>query len=264
MCWRVGTVELDAVDSIAKRCGLPGYEQRVGTVELDAVDSIAKRCGLPGVCWRVGTVELDAVDSIAKRCGLPGVCWRVGTVEPGAVDSIAKRCGLPGVCWRVGTVELDAVDSIAKRCGLPGELSPLAVPPSISKLSPVTQSTTASGVVRRPVGALRCRTAASVIGTVFAMIVGLVFVALSAEGREVTRASSNDGGAWLVNRELGVVVHRNRAVSELTAFLRVADSPQADVLQADGIVLLHDAGSNLLLQVDGTFLCRGFGTHRAP
>ena len=82
------------------------------------------------------------------------------------------------------------------------------------------------------------------------MIAGVVFVALGADGREVSRASSNDGGAWLVNRELGVIGHKNKAAAELSAFLRVSDSPAADVFQAANVVVVHDSESNQLFEVD--------------
>ena len=83
-----------------------------------------------------------------------------------------------------------------------------------------------------------------------AMIAGLVSLAVVADGREVSQASSNDGGAWLMNRELGVVGHRNRAAGELSSFMKVAESPAAEVHQAGGIIVVHDPQTRLLHEVD--------------
>jgi len=96
----------------------------------------------------------------------------------------------------------------------------------------------------------RRRFAALTILTALALIAGIVFVAVNADGREVSRASSNDGGAWLVNRELAVVGHKNRAAGEISASIRVADSPTADIFQAAGVVVVHDASTNQLIEVD--------------
>lgn len=96
----------------------------------------------------------------------------------------------------------------------------------------------------------RRRFAALTILTSLALIAGLVFLAVNADGREVSRASSNDGGAWLVNRELAVVGHKNRAAGEISASIRVADSPTADIFQASGIVVVYDAATGQLLEVD--------------
>jgi len=103
---------------------------------------------------------------------------------------------------------------------------------------------------RRPTTPLRRRTAGLIVVLVIAMLASVVFVALRADGREISRASSNDGGAWLVNRELGVVGHKNRTAGELSAFLRVTESPAADVHQAANVVVVHDQQTNQLFEVD--------------
>jgi len=86
-------------------------------------------------------------------------------------------------------------------------------------------------------------------------VLALVFFASQAEGREVSRAQSNDGGAWLVNREFRVVGHKNRSVQELSLAMRVTDSPLAEVHQAQGVVVVHDPDTQTLIEVDvrGTF-----------
>jgi len=106
----------------------------------------------------------------------------------------------------------------------------------------------------------RRRTAAVIIFTVLALIAGLVFAATRAEGREVTRASANDGGAWIVNRELAAVAHTNRATGELSSFVRLTDAPTAEVHQAEGVVVVHDPASNQLFEVDA----RSVGADQAP
>lgn len=88
------------------------------------------------------------------------------------------------------------------------------------------------------------------IFTALALIAGLVFIAVQAEGRELSRTTTNDGGAWLVNRSISAVAHRNRATGELSSFVRVTDSPTADVYQAGDLVVVHDAATNRLYEVD--------------
>lgn len=98
------------------------------------------------------------------------------------------------------------------------------------------------------------RTRRSIAGSVL-LVVGLVFgavivTALRAEGRERTEAKTNDGGAWLLKRDLGYVGHVNRAAKELTAAVSVAGAgADFDVDQAEGVILVHDrtAGSLVLV-----------------
>jgi len=107
-----------------------------------------------------------------------------------------------------------------------------------------------SSTGRRPTRALRRRTSTLIVITAMSLIAALVVAAVSAEGREISRATSNDGGAWLINRELSVVGHKNRVVGELSSFMRVLDSPQADVHQAGDFVVVHDPSTNKLIEVD--------------
>ena len=59
------------------------------------------------------------------------------------------------------------------------------------------------------------RTRRSVAGSVLVvlgLVIGAVIVtALQAEGRERSKADTNDGGAWLLKRDAGYVGHVNRA-----------------------------------------------------
>lgn len=96
----------------------------------------------------------------------------------------------------------------------------------------------------------RRRTAVALVLLVVALIAGLVFVAVQAEGRELSRTTSNDGGAWVVNRELGVVAHKNRATGELSSFVGLADNPTVDVFQAGDVVVALDTSTNLLFEID--------------
>ena len=71
------------------------------------------------------------------------------------------------------------------------------------------------------------RTRRSVAGSVLVvlgLVIGAVIVtALQAEGRERSKADTNDGGAWLLKRDAGYVGHVNRLVGEVTAAVSVAD-----------------------------------------
>ena len=71
------------------------------------------------------------------------------------------------------------------------------------------------------------RTRRSIAGSVLVvlgLVIGAVIVtALQAEGREQSKADTNDGGAWLLKRDAGYVGHVNRVVGEVTAAVSVAD-----------------------------------------
>ena len=89
------------------------------------------------------------------------------------------------------------------------------------------------------------RTRRSIAGSVLVvlgLVIGAVIVtALQAEGREQSRANTNDGGAWLLKRDGGYVGHVNKVVGEVTAAVSVADpGSDYDVDQADGIIVVHD------------------------
>jgi len=106
----------------------------------------------------------------------------------------------------------------------------------------------------------RRRGAAILVVAVMALVGGLVFSAVQAEGREVSRVEANDGGAWVVNREYAAVAHQNRATGELSTFVRLTDAPTADIYQASGVVVVHDPATNQLFEVDA----RSSGPDQAP
>ncbi len=99
------------------------------------------------------------------------------------------------------------------------------------------------------------RTRRGVAGSVLVvlgLVIGAVVVtALQAEGRERSRANTNDGGAWLLKRDVGYVGHVNRAVGEVTAALSTSEpGSDYDVDQAQGVILVHDRTAGTLGLVD--------------
>ena len=99
------------------------------------------------------------------------------------------------------------------------------------------------------------RTRRSVAGSVL-VVLGLVIgaviaTALQAEGRERSKADTNDGGAWLLKRDAGYVGHVNREVGEITAAVSVSDpGSDFDVDQAKGVIVVHDATKGTVTVVD--------------
>ncbi len=99
------------------------------------------------------------------------------------------------------------------------------------------------------------RTRRSVAGSVL-VVLGLVIgaviaTALQAEGRERSKADTNDGGAWLLKRDAGYVGHVNREVGEITAAVSVSDpGSDFDVDQAQGVIVVHDATKGTVTVVD--------------
>jgi large repetitive protein len=99
------------------------------------------------------------------------------------------------------------------------------------------------------------RTRRGVAGSVLVvlgLVIGAVIVtALQAEGRERSKAETNDGGAWLLKRDAGYVGHVNREVGEITAAVSVSDpGSDFDVDQADGVIVVHDATKGTVTVVD--------------
>ena len=87
---------------------------------------------------------------------------------------------------------------------------------------------------------------------VLAVVVGAVVVsALRADGRERSKADTNDGGAWLLKRDVGVVGHVNRVVGEVTTAFNVAEpGADFDVDQARDVILVHDRSVGVASIVD--------------
>jgi len=84
-----------------------------------------------------------------------------------------------------------------------------------------------------------------------AVVASIVFFAISADGRQGSEATSNDGGAWLVNRSIGAVGHLNRRVEEVSSLVRVAEPTLAvEAYQPAGSVVAHVLTTNSLQVVD--------------
>lgn len=83
------------------------------------------------------------------------------------------------------------------------------------------------------------------------MLLALVVAATRADGRDASRAETNDGGAWLLKRDSGVVGHVNRSALEVSNAVRVSD-PRSDfdVDQADGVIIVHDRSVGTVSIVD--------------
>jgi large repetitive protein len=99
------------------------------------------------------------------------------------------------------------------------------------------------------------RTRRGVAGSVLVvlgLVIGAVVVtALQAQGRERSQANTNDGGAWLLKRDVGYVGHVNRAVGEVTAALSTSEpGSDYDVDQARGVIVVHDRTAGTLGLID--------------
>ncbi len=95
--------------------------------------------------------------------------------------------------------------------------------------------------------------ASSVLVVLGLVVVAVVVTALQAEGRERSKAETNDGGAWLLKSDRGVVGHVNRVVGEVTEAVSVADpGSDYDVDQAAGIILVHDRTKGTAAVVDAS------------
>jgi large repetitive protein len=87
---------------------------------------------------------------------------------------------------------------------------------------------------------------------VLGLVIGAVVVtALQAEGRERSEANTNDGGAWLLKRDVGYVGHVNRVVGEITAAVSTSEpGSDYDIDQANGVIVVHDRTAGTLGLVD--------------
>ena len=93
--------------------------------------------------------------------------------------------------------------------------------------------------------------AGSVLVVLGLVIGAVVFTALQAEGRERSQANTNDGGAWLLKRDVGYVGHVNRAVGEVTAALSTSEpGSDYDIDQAKGVIVVHDRTAGTVGLID--------------
>ncbi|MEO5902075.1 MAG: Ig-like domain-containing protein, partial [Ilumatobacteraceae bacterium] len=92
---------------------------------------------------------------------------------------------------------------------------------------------------------------AVVLLVVAGLVASIVVAAVQAHGRADVRTSTNDGGAWLIRRDRGLVGHMNRSVGEVTGTVKVA-APGAifDVEQSAAVLAADDASSNTVSIID--------------
>ncbi len=86
-----------------------------------------------------------------------------------------------------------------------------------------------------------------------AVFASVLAFALTADGREASRATSNDGGAWLVDRSRGGSAHVEYTTRQPTvSALQVAEPGSAlSAIQSPGIVLLYDRSASTVKVLDG-------------
>lgn len=106
------------------------------------------------------------------------------------------------------------------------------------------------------------RTRRGIAGSVLvvvALVFGAVIVtALRAEGRERSEANTNDGGAWLLKRDLGYVGHVNREVQEVTSAVSVAAAgADFDTDQATDVILVQDRTAGSVTLIDDSIQRKG-------
>ena len=81
-----------------------------------------------------------------------------------------------------------------------------------------------------------------------AIVASVLVVASRADGREVSRATPNDGGAWIIDRGNARIAHIDHGTGEFTVEARVDDAggslATSSILQADGALLVHNEVSN--------------------
>jgi len=93
----------------------------------------------------------------------------------------------------------------------------------------------------------------SIIGAFIAVSVlaAIIVVAIEADGREGTETTSNDGGAWLVNRSKGTIGHVNYRVEELSSAVRASEPNLSfDVFQPGDAVVVHEPATSSLKVLD--------------
>ncbi len=85
-----------------------------------------------------------------------------------------------------------------------------------------------------------------------AIIASILTLAARADGREVTQARSNPGGAWIMDRTGPGFGHLEFSSLEwsLTSFVDQNLSPFGTILEAPGSVLIHDEATNAILRVN--------------
>jgi len=81
----------------------------------------------------------------------------------------------------------------------------------------------------------------------------VVWLAVQADGRPLTDASSNDGGAWLANRRTGEVLNVEHSSTEVRDTVAPFDPGSTMVVrQSDTVTLAYDAGTGVVKFLDTT------------
>ncbi|MDQ3178410.1 MAG: Ig-like domain-containing protein, partial [Actinomycetota bacterium] len=102
--------------------------------------------------------------------------------------------------------------------------------------------------MRRRLTTLRELLALVIVAT---FVAGVVVIAIRADARSAVRTETNDGGAWLVNGQYGVIGQVNRASMEISGAVEVAEPGTAfDVEQRGQIVLVNNIDKLELTTVD--------------
>ena len=91
-----------------------------------------------------------------------------------------------------------------------------------------------------------------------AVLAGVVFLATRADGREATRATSNDGGAWMADRTQGGIAHIEFETREpsVTLIVEKEGGARLSVRQSDRLTLVHDASSSIVSVIDTAIASR--------
>lgn len=81
------------------------------------------------------------------------------------------------------------------------------------------------------------------------VVTGIVLAALLSDGRAGSESTTNDGGAWLLNRSESSIGHVNRVVGEIASTVGPFDG-RFDVDQSDHVVVVHDRGAGQAVLID--------------
>ena len=83
------------------------------------------------------------------------------------------------------------------------------------------------------------------------LVAGVLVFAVLADGRVGSEAITNDGGAWLLNRDEAGIGHVNRVVGEVSTYAGPF-SGNFDVEQFESLIVVTDAGNWQVALVDPT------------
>lgn len=91
-----------------------------------------------------------------------------------------------------------------------------------------------------------------------AVLAVVVFLATRADGREATRATSNDGGAWMADRTQGGIAHIEFETREpsVTLVVEKEGGARLSVRQSDRLTLVYDASSSVVSVIDTAIASR--------